>query len=331
MNIKEKKINYINDFPCEARLCRIKADEPHFHSKELEFIYCLEGEVTLTAGHQNVVIQAGEIFSVDFRDIHYLKSDVDNLVLIAHLNLAKLDMPWENLEYVFFSCESCHCHPYQRKAMEEVKDILLTTSYALHSFENANREAIPRIGNSSLSLDFIAADEIKRASNRLLDIMLKYFNWFNYNAQDDYTNTEAYTRYYNILAYCNKNYMNKITISQLAEREHINANYFSQFIGKTMFVKFSGMLKFIRCFEAEHLLLKTSLPISEISYKCGFSDPKYFYSAFKHWWGCTPTEHRKRYIEYIKRVEPVEVITASEAMSLIEDHMTKWMLEKTLR
>lgn len=327
MDIKENVINYINDFPCEAMLCRIRADEPHFHSKDLEFVYCLEGEVTLTAGHQNVIIKSGEIFSVDFRDIHYLKSDVENLVLLIHLDLTNMDTPWEMVEHVFFSCESIHCYPYQNAAMNEVKDILLSIAYALHSYSNFNLSTESRIFFS----ESINQAAIKRTANRLLDIMIKYFNWFNYYAQDEYMNVELYKRFYSILAYCNENYMNKISISHLAEREHINVNYFSQFIGKTVFEKFRDMLKYIRCYESEQLLLKTDLSIAEISFKCGFSDPKYYYSAFKQWWNCTPNEHRKKYTAYMNQIEHAVIIDAPEAITLIEEHMTRWMLEKTLK
>lgn len=34
--------------------------------------------------------------------------------------------------------------------------------------------------------------------------------------------------------------------------------------------------------------------ISEVAYKCGFSDPKYFSRCFKKTMGCSPTEYMKR-------------------------------------
>lgn len=315
MDIRENIIHYKNDLPYAATLCRIAATRPHYHAKELEFVFCLEGEITLIAGHQRVVVKAGEIFSVDFRDIHYLKADADNLVLLFHLNLNALDMPWEFLKNIFFACESTHCQPYQQKAMDEVKDIILTLSCILYSRTEYH----------------FPAESLRRTANRLLAILTRYFNWFNYNNQDEYINQSNYSRYHRALTYCNENYMNKISISQLAAREHVNVNYFSQFIRKTVFERFRDMLKYIRCYEAEQLLLKTDLPIAEISYRCGFSDPKYFYAAFKLWWKCTPTEHRNNYREYLQGAVPPTIIEREEAAQLIKEHLTQWMLEKTLR
>lgn len=313
MNIKEERINYINDLPCHAQLCRIKAIKPHYHSHDLELIFCLEGSVDLVAGHQANTVHAGEVFSLDFRDIHYLYSDQENLVLLLHIDLTALDTPWEFLQHVFFACESCHCFPYQEPAMEQVKDILLSIAYDM----SANPE--------------IDAESHHKAANTLMSILLKYFNWYNYENQDDYINTEIYNRFHRLIGYCNENYMNKISISHLASIEHVNANYFSQFVAKTVFQKFSNMVNYIRCYEAEQLLLKTDMPVAEVSFACGFSDPKYFYSAFKFWWECTPTEHRRQYKEYTKTDFHVEAIPDAAAAGLIQQYITKWHLSKTFK
>lgn len=312
MKIKEAAIEYEDKLPYGARLCRISHARPHYHAKDLELVFCLEGAVELVAGHQKVRLQAGEVFSIDYRDIHYLSSDTENLTLIFHLDLTSLSEPWETLENIFFACESQHCYPYQQKAMEQVKDRLLSLSYVLFSKEISEvNEAAARI-----------VDE-------LMECLCKYFNWYTYESQDEYVNPEAYQRFYRILAYCGEHYNEKVTVSQLAEIEHINENYFSQFLQKTVFMSFSSMLKFSRCYEAERLLLNTELPISEISYSCGFSDPKYFYAAFKEWWGRTPAEHRRRYRAYMEKPDSVEIIAAPEAAALIKQHITCWHLEKT--
>lgn len=47
----------------------------------------------------------------------------------------------------------------------------------------------------------------------------------------------------------------------------------------------------------------TSLNISEIAYRCGFSDPKYFSRCLKKAKGCTPTEYREKSSKQKKQVE----------------------------
>lgn len=314
MDIREEHIKNIYDLPCSIQLCNITATEPHFHSKSLELVYCLEGSLHLVAGHQSVYISPGEIFSIDYRDIHYLSSKEDNLTLICHLDLTRLHIGWETLEHIFFACESSHCYPYQKEPINKVKDLLLSMAYMMTAPIDMEKEGA----------------KISKLSNRLIDILFKYFNWYNYESFDEYVNMDYYNRFYRFMAYCNENYMHKITVSQLALMEHINKNYVSQFIKKTVFESFSSMIKYIRCYEAEQLLLKTDMSVADISYACGFSDPKYFYRAFKGWWGCTPTMHRKKYEDYMKTKPSVTYMEASRAPSIIRRHIAKWHLEKNL-
>ena len=266
MKLKEYKLKYKNNLPFQAELSKVTNLVPHRHDKELELVYCLEGTVNLEAADQKETLHAGQLHSIDFADIHCLWSDDDNTTLIFHLDLTLMPN-WEYLENIFFACEDQHLYPYQRPAMAAVKDIVLSLSYAYFTD------------------DLNESERFDKPLAELIDVLLTYFNWFNYENQDDYMNVELYERFHRVLTYCINNYENKITVSQLASQENINRNYFSQFIGKTIFSSFSNMVNYIRCWHAEELLLTTDLPNAEISYACGFSDPKYFYEAFKDIWG----------------------------------------------
>lgn len=308
MKIRQKIITYKDKLPYSIQLCNIAHAEPHYHEHELELIYCLKGHVDLVAGHQNVRINKGEIFSVDCGDIHYIYSDEDNLTILFHLDLTGLDISWEKLCYIYFACESCHCYPYQKKAMTYIKDIILTLSYFQYNHCEGSKDL----------------------ANSLINILLKYFNWFNYENQTEQINMELHDRFYRILEYCTKNYNKKITISKLAEMEHINKNYSSQFLSNTVFMTFRDMIQYSRCYKAEQLLLLTDLPVSEISYSCGFSDSKYFYSSFKKWWKSTPSQHRARYAEYMNTSEEISFVCDTSACELLQWHITQWHTEKTL-
>lgn len=319
--IKEETLENKNNYPFDARLCRIRKVLPHMHSSAIEYIYCLKGSVNFVAADQVDRIEEGHLRSIDMRDIHYLYSDDDdNLTLIVHLDLSRLK-DWPELKYVFFTCESDLCRPYQRDAVNKVKDYVLSLAFAHFARDSGHMPAL-------------SEEEIMQNAEELMAIMLKYFNWFNYESLDDYINNDLYERYRRVLAYCINNYNQKISVSELAAREHINRNYFSQFISKTIFANFSTMVKYIRCYEAEHMLLMTDMPNAEISYACGFSDPQYFYAAFSRLWRCTPREHRKKYRDFysacLEEEHSVEIIDDSEAALIVRDCIVRWHLEKTL-
>ncbi|MCQ2547267.1 MAG: AraC family transcriptional regulator [Clostridia bacterium] len=314
MNIQEPKIKYRKGMPFDAELCKIRKQLPHRHTTELELVYCLEGTVHLIAADQDYILTPGQIHSIDFYDLHYLNGSDDNITLIFHLDLSQLP-EWEDLRYVFYACESNHCFPYQEPAMNQVKDIILALSYIY--FTNNKTEA-----------------DCSPAVRSLADLLLQYFNWFNYENQDEYMNQDLFDRFTRVLEYIGKNYREKITVSQLAEREHMNRNYFSQFISKTVFSSFSNMVNYIRCYNAETLLLTTEKSIADISFECGFSDPKYFYSAFKTLWHMTPTEDRERYqaqyhaASFKKNSDTI--LSDNVAANKVKEYITTWHLEKNL-
>ena len=314
MNIEKPVLNYINGLPFEAQLCSIRKEMPHRHTNEIELVYCLKGTIRLIASDQDQIISAGQIHSIDFWDIHYLNGEEDNLALIFHLDLSRMPN-WEDLRYVFFACESIHCYPYQEQAMQRIKDTILSLSYMYFTGNHVSEEAC------------------MKPLQEFTDTLFRYFNWFNYESQDEYMNPELYNRFTRILAYIIDNYREKITVSQLAEMEHMNKNYFSQFISKTIFSSFSNMIKYIRCYQAETLLLTTDRSIADISYQCGFSDPKYFYSAFKELWRMTPTEDRQRYQQQFDAASKDQnqsiVLSDEEAAKAIKDYIAKWHIAKT--
>lgn len=313
--VKEETINYTPGSASNALLCKVEHSTPHFHRKSLELVYCLRGEVCLVTGEQRVILHETQIFSVDANEIHYISNygKNDNLLLIFHLDLTRLGC-FFNDEPIMFTCESTHVFPYQTEAMNTVKDLILALS-AAHF--NSNISAV-----------------CSSAENRLIETLRKYFDWYNHNNHDEYINPDLHSRFYNSFSYCMKHYKDKITASELAEREHLNPNYLSQFLTTTVFKSFSSMVKYVRCFRAHHLLLETNMPNYEIAYSVGFSDPKYFYSAFHEWWGCSPKDARNdcnaHMRAYLADEKNIEIINDNNALEIIKDYMAEWHMKKYL-
>ena len=315
MIIEDYPLRYKSSLPFQAELLNVKNIIPHRHDKELELVYCLEGSVHMEAADQKAELHGGQLHSIDYADIHCLWSDEDNTTLVFHLDLTCMPN-WEYLKDIFFACEDLHLYPYQEHAMSQIKDIVLSLSYAYFTGEPTDQE------------------RFDQPLNELIDLLLQYFNWFNYENQDDYMNVELYERFHRVLTYCLNNYEKKITVSQLASQENISRNYFSQFIGKTVFSSFSNMVNYIRCYYAEDLLLTTDMPNSEISYACGFSDPKYFYAAFRALWGCTPSQHRQQYEEYYQEClqsdkKTSAALTDRRAANILKNYIIQWHLVKS--
>lgn len=312
----DEHIPYPEGLTTHVELCSLRNSLPHFHKTSLELVYCLRGQVYLVTGEQQVLLKEGYIFSVDANEIHYMSNpaDEDNLLLIFHMDLTAHEGCFFDGEPVMFTCESTHIYPYQYEAMNHVKDIILALAAA--SFGGY--------------LDY----ECRTAEDNLADTLCRYFDWYNYNNQDEYINPDLHDRFYSSFSYCMRHYRNKITASELASREHVNPNYFSQFLTTTVFKSFSSMVKYVRCFRAHHLLLETDLPNYEIAYSVGFSDPKYFYAAYNDWWGCSPKKTRSSADAHILRCltseKSIEVIDDTNALETIERYISQWHMRKIL-
>lgn len=83
-----------------------------------------------------------------------------------------------------------------------------------------------------------------------------------------------------------------ITIDDMASAVAVSRSGLHRKIKHLLGTSPMEFLREARIRKAIQLLSDTSMPISDIAYKCGFSDPKYFSKCFKASTGKTPTEYK---------------------------------------
>jgi len=98
-----------------------------------------------------------------------------------------------------------------------------------------------------------------------------------------------------ITDYMYENYFRKLTLCEIAEREHLSVFYLSHIIKMSTGMNFQELLSFIRVEESEKLLLGTDKRIGAISDECGFSAVRYYIKHFSEWFGMPPAEYRKKF------------------------------------
>lgn len=110
--------------------------------------------------------------------------------------------------------------------------------------------------------------------------------------------TSIYYIVENAIAYMKEKYKEELTLSQVATCVGVTPNYLSKIFLRHVGVNFSTYLNFLRVREAEILLLKTELQVTNISDAVGFADTSYFIRVFKRYTHCTPTQFRYYYNSY---------------------------------
>jgi YesN/AraC family two-component response regulator len=95
-----------------------------------------------------------------------------------------------------------------------------------------------------------------------------------------------------ILDYIEKTPLDQITLKEAAESIHINPSYLSQLFKQQLNKKFVDYITELRIEESKRLLQNTTLRMSEIAERVGYSDLAYFSNNFKKIVGSSPSEYR---------------------------------------
>lgn len=94
--------------------------------------------------------------------------------------------------------------------------------------------------------------------------------------------------------YISNNYAcDELSLSSVAEAINLSPTYFSSIFKKDVGTNFVDYLTKIRLNKAKELLCCTSMQVSEIAYKVGFKDYRYFSQIFKKNMGQTPREFKR--------------------------------------
>ena len=308
LDIKDKPVDYIDETPLAISIADIRHTLPHIHSNAAEFVFCLKGGVSLVCNHQKVELNEGEMFTVDLEDLHCIFSDRENVTLVIRLDLSRVSMPFDIWSQTYIACEDLSCEPSQVRYLEQMKYYLLSVAFAYAK-------------SGALDSEYAA-----KASDTIANHMCEHFDWIGLISKSPPNdNKDLVDRFRTIYEYCYSHSEEKLRISMLAEKVHINENYFSQFVKKSPYGNFSLMVGYMRCYDAQTLLLTTDKSVVEISDICGFSDDKYFYKNFKYWWKTTPTGFRKWYSDYMQAPEDVRFFSAGESVSMLASYISEYM------
>ena len=98
-----------------------------------------------------------------------------------------------------------------------------------------------------------------------------------------------------IIGYIKSNYMNKITLDEMARHVYLSKSHLSKIFNEEMNMSFSSFVNKVRIDNSKQLLLDSSLSIADIANMCGFEDQSYFTKQFKIATGFSPKKFREKH------------------------------------
>jgi two-component system response regulator YesN len=98
---------------------------------------------------------------------------------------------------------------------------------------------------------------------------------------------------YKAVDFIKRNYMERITLEEVAHIVYLNPSYFSKIFNNEMKCTFISYVNKIRINAGKNLLLDISIPLTDVSSLVGFEDQSYFTKVFKKATGVTPGKFRE--------------------------------------
>lgn len=305
----KEKIVYKDDLPVNALIADIQNYPIHFHD-DPEVVFVLKGSINLRVGYCNYSLKQDDVFIVNDREMHSFEhTDEPNMVLMMQLKPDYFSNYYDNFRSTFF----------------------ITNTDDVSEIEQSNlRNLIIRIIRELLCKGADYQHNVIENTHNLISCLFSDFQYFSVegdifiNDPRKRKNKQLAIRLNRITTFLYDNYAEKITLNQLAEREHLSVYYLSHVIKESTGLSFQDLLSFIRVEQSERLLLGTRKKIGKIASETGFSAIRYYIKHFEKWYGMHPEKYRSEYTgkvsDYetpaiLSRYAPPEILTVLRARS----------------
>ncbi|MFB4494381.1 helix-turn-helix domain-containing protein [Enterobacter hormaechei subsp. oharae] len=278
----------LNVFAAEVYYC-----EPHWHSAP-ELICILSGEFSVTLGHSTSTFSAGGMLYINPDEIHSLEARApDSQLLTVQFapNLFDEIHPAPLMEY-----KSRTNHP-ERDTDKQLRNCVI----ALVEHLVQARSSFERIALVYQLLGALVAAGNSQDRRQQVKVRKKDQQLVKYGIE-----------------FINQHFDEEISLTTIADNAGVSYHHFSRIFKKISGYNFKEYLTMIRINKAKRLLKDTCIPITDISYTCGFSGHKQLIFAFNKYCRMTPTTFRKSYITAINSDNEMQVMTDSRLLPLSE-------------
>ena len=262
-----------------------KGISPHVHNW-VELLYCTKGENQVLLGNALLPFEEGSLIVIPVNEVHRIESLSE-----GESRYIVVKFPTEVILNLVDETDYDIIRPFM--LMSAPKDYLFTA---------AKLQSLPIIELCEEILKEYDEKEygyriaIRTAIYQIVKFLVRSWHNSYTDVAEKMTPASAHSkRIYECLSYIQKNYTQPITLDLLAKRCHVSYCYFSRQFSEVTGTSFAGYLSNVRVSAAEHLLITTDTPITEIAFQVGFSDASYFTRRFVLKNGVTPNTYRQRF------------------------------------
>lgn len=254
----------------------------HWHS-DIELLLIIEGSVIINTAKKQYELHKDDIFLINRNEIHSLTRTKETNTIIA-------------LQF-----DPKFCNKYFPR-LQRLK--FIDKHIRKHDCADVWNEL--RKYFTEIVMDYINKDngyQLKLMStlNMFIYSLLNHLQYEEIEEDKINVQEKNLVRLNRIINYIQDNYMNKISLKNLAASENLDMYYLSHFIKKQLGISFQEYLNKIRLEKAVDLISCTNKKHLDICIECGFSDYRYLSKLFLEEYGCTPSQYKLEY----KNIHPV--------------------------
>ncbi len=251
----------------------------HWHDC-LEVIYVLEGEIRLLCGDSDYMAGRGNVLVVNHNEYHGYDCTA------APLDLYCIVIDFSVLKGRFFdSCEEKYIQPMTRNEVI-FKKIIENDLEAGYFIEQIAREFFGKEPGYELA--------IKGYLYNLLLRLIRFYTDKVMTSDESRTRSRNFSRMNKVLAYISQNYMDEVSLDDMARMTEISKCYFCKLFKKLNGKTLSEYIKYVRINEAYLLLKGTGMSVTDVALAVGYNDINYFSRVFKSFMGTSPSSVRKK-------------------------------------
>ena len=241
---------------------------PHFHT-EWELIWLLDNPMLVSGGGKTFRVERGDLLLFqpsEPHELHKIEGDCTFLCLQVSPELLRL----ENDLVV----ETILLNPFLGEQSAGLREILLEIADAYLNRTGYN--SLFCIGQACLIFYRILSAVPVRVITR----------------EERISQEKRNKRLSSLIRFVDENYMHKIRLSDFAEAEGFSMSYLSHFIKSTLNQSFQEYVNSVRVNCACKLISGGEEKLTAVCMASGFSDYRYFSSAFKRQFGMTPEQYK---------------------------------------
>lgn len=250
-------------------------DHENENHDEMEFIWVIEGNVTITCEKKTYELCSDNVFMIYMKQNHTIKSQPNSLMFCFRLKndyIHEHHLHFDKLPFLnrIFSFQEL-AQKYHAVPLIISQIILLLKS----PIPNPNIR-FKLIGYYNMYIYDLYSVRLKE---RYLDVKKKNYDTY-------------LIRFHTVIDYINKNYNKPISLDTLAILVDVSPYRLSHFLREHLGISFQEYLQNIRFEHALKELKNTKHSINEIVKNCGFSDHKYLNGLMKSKFHVTALKYR---------------------------------------